>query len=169
MKTAPQSRTSETIAFACLNTCYGAAVAAASPRGLCLLEFGVEASAAQAELKRCRGGEIVFAGDGELERMVSEALSGCAIPTDPTGTAFQMQVWEALQGIPPGTVASYSEVARWLGRPDAARAVAMACAANRIAVLIPCHRVVRADGSLSGYRWGADLKRSLLAVEAAGR
>ncbi|HKV14708.1 MAG TPA: methylated-DNA--[protein]-cysteine S-methyltransferase, partial [Reyranella sp.] len=83
-------------------------------------------------------------------------------PLDVKATAFQWQVWRALQRIPEGATRSYQEIARELGHPSAARAVARACASNRIAVLIPCHRVVKKDGALSGYRWGAKRKRALL-------
>ncbi|HUM91705.1 MAG TPA: methylated-DNA--[protein]-cysteine S-methyltransferase, partial [Candidatus Competibacter sp.] len=85
------------------------------------------------------------------------------------GTAFQQQVWQALQTIPAGSTATYAEIARQIGRPTAARAVASACAANLIAVLVPCHRVVRTDGGLGGYRWDLQRKRALLEREATPR
>ena len=91
---------------------------------------------------------------------------GLALPLDVRGSAFQQRVWQALQAIPPGQTASYAEVAARLGTPSAVRAVAQACAANPLAVAIPCHRVVRSDGALSGYRWGVERKRALLAREA---
>jgi AraC family transcriptional regulator of adaptative response/methylated-DNA-[protein]-cysteine methyltransferase len=84
------------------------------------------------------------------------------------GTAFQARVWRALQAVPPGQTVSYAELARRLGSPKSVRAVAGACAANPLAVAIPCHRVVRSDGGLSGYRWGVERKRALLEREAAG-
>lgn len=87
------------------------------------------------------------------------------LPLAPTGTAFQHQVWQALRGIPPGSTASYLAIAASIGRPGSARAVAGACAANPLAVVVPCHRVVRSDGSLSGYRWGVERKRRLLERE----
>ena len=80
-------------------------------------------------------------------------------------TAFQRQVWEALRAIPPGETRSYGDVARAIGRPKAVRAVARACAANQVAMVLPCHRVVRGDGSIGGYRWGVERKKKLLAVE----
>ena len=89
-----------------------------------------------------------------------------ATPLDLRGTAFQRAVWDALREIPAGTTATYAEVARRIGRPASVRAVAQACAANALAVLVPCHRVVRSDGGLSGYRWGVERKRALLAREA---
>jgi len=89
-----------------------------------------------------------------------------ALPLDLRGTAFQMQVWQALQAIPAGETASYRAVASAIGKPQAIRAVASACAANRLAIVIPCHRVVRGDGMLSGYRWGPARKAQLLARES---
>jgi AraC family transcriptional regulator of adaptative response/methylated-DNA-[protein]-cysteine methyltransferase len=89
------------------------------------------------------------------------------LPLDIRGTAFQERVWQALRAIPPGRTATYSEIARAVGHPKAVRAVAQACAANPLAVAVPCHRVVRADGDLSGYRWGVERKRELIAREAA--
>jgi AraC family transcriptional regulator, regulatory protein of adaptative response / methylated-DNA-[protein]-cysteine methyltransferase len=88
------------------------------------------------------------------------------LPLDIRGTAFQRRVWQALCQIPAGTTVTYSEIAKRIGTPKASRAVAGACAANKIAVAIPCHRVVRKDGSLGGYRWGIERKRALLAMEA---
>src|SRR6202034_3107954 len=89
------------------------------------------------------------------------------LPLDIRGTAFQARVWRALQKIPPGRTATYTEIAAKLGQPKAVRAVANACAANKLALLVPCHRVVRQDGGLGGYRWGEDRKRTLLARERA--
>jgi AraC family transcriptional regulator of adaptative response/methylated-DNA-[protein]-cysteine methyltransferase len=107
----------------------------------------------------------------DLVNRVAEALAqggsaGESIPLDLMGTAFQYRVWQALLGIPRGSTRSYAEVARAIGRPTATRAVARAIASNRVAVLVPCHRVIREDGSLGGYRWGVPTKRSLLAAEA---
>jgi AraC family transcriptional regulator of adaptative response/methylated-DNA-[protein]-cysteine methyltransferase len=92
--------------------------------------------------------------------------SGAKLPLDSCGTAFQQRVWKALQGIPAGSTASYAEIARRIGAPKSVRAVAGACAANSLAVAIPCHRVVRSDGGLAGYRWGVERKRELLEREA---
>jgi AraC family transcriptional regulator of adaptative response/methylated-DNA-[protein]-cysteine methyltransferase len=98
---------------------------------------------------------------------VRAALEGAGAPPalDPQGTGFQRAVWDELARIPRGATRSYADVARAVGRPDAVRAVAGACAANNIAVLVPCHRVLRADGALGGYRWGVSRKRALLAAE----
>ena len=92
---------------------------------------------------------------------------GLDLPLDVRGTAFQQRVWQALRKIPPGSTASYTEIAQRIGAPQSVRAVAAACAANVLAVAIPCHRVVRNDGALSGYRWGIDRKRALLERETS--
>jgi AraC family transcriptional regulator of adaptative response/methylated-DNA-[protein]-cysteine methyltransferase len=99
--------------------------------------------------------------------LIERPGQGWPQPLDIVGTPFQRRVWKALREIPPGSTTSYAQIAERIGQPGAARAVAGACAANRIAVAIPCHRVVRGDGDLSGYRWGVARKRELLAREAA--
>ena len=104
--------------------------------------------------------------------MVEEVTAGPeshSVALDVNGTAFQWQVWEALRRIPPGETRSYQDIARELGRPTAARAVARACATNRVALVIPCHRAVRGTGELGGYRWGIERKRRLLEQERAER
>jgi AraC family transcriptional regulator, regulatory protein of adaptative response / methylated-DNA-[protein]-cysteine methyltransferase len=101
--------------------------------------------------------------------LVEAPARGHALPLDVRGTAFQQRVWLALRAIPPGQTATYSSIARKIGSPQSVRAVAGACAANPIAVAIPCHRVVRHDGGLSGYRWGVERKRELLARESGQR
>jgi AraC family transcriptional regulator of adaptative response/methylated-DNA-[protein]-cysteine methyltransferase len=100
---------------------------------------------------------------------VEHPTRGLDLPLEIRGTAFQRQVWEALRAVPPGMTASYTEIAHRLGQPKSFRAVATACAANKIAVAIPCHRIVRTDGSLSGYRWGLERKGALLQREQEGR
>jgi AraC family transcriptional regulator of adaptative response/methylated-DNA-[protein]-cysteine methyltransferase len=100
---------------------------------------------------------------------VESPALGLALPLDVRGTAFQERVWQALREIPPGATVSYAQVAARIGAPKAVRAVAQACGANRLAVAIPCHRVVRRDGDLSGYRWGVERKRELLARETGAR
>jgi AraC family transcriptional regulator of adaptative response/methylated-DNA-[protein]-cysteine methyltransferase len=118
----------------------------------------------------------LIGGDRAFEKLVAKVVgfveaprTGLDLPLDVQGTAFQHRVWKALCAIPAGKTATYAEIARRIGKPDAVRAVAGACAANKIAVAIPCHRVVRTDGSLSGYRWGVGRKRALLDREAQGR
>jgi AraC family transcriptional regulator of adaptative response/methylated-DNA-[protein]-cysteine methyltransferase len=115
-------------------------------------------------------------GDAGFERWVAAVVGlveqpalGLDLPLDIRGTAFQLRVWEALRAIPPGETVSYAQVARRIGRPGASRAVAAACASNPVAVAIPCHRVVRTDGSLSGYRWGVQRKAALLERERCAR
>jgi AraC family transcriptional regulator of adaptative response/methylated-DNA-[protein]-cysteine methyltransferase len=98
---------------------------------------------------------------------IEAPAQGLSLPLDIQGTAFQRRVWEALQAIPAGQTATYAEVAARIGQPTAARAVARACAANRLAVAIPCHRVVRGDGTAGGYRWGTARKDALLQTEEA--
>ena len=112
-------------------------------------------------------------GDADFERLVAQVVGfieapslGLNLPLDVRGTAFQERVWKALRDIPPGTTVSYTDIAERIGAPQAVRAVAQACGANHIAVAIPCHRVVRRNGDLSGYRWGIDRKRELLLREA---
>ena len=111
--------------------------------------------------------------DGEFEQLVAEVVGfveapamGLNLPLDVQGTAFQERVRRALREVPPGTTVSYAEIAERIGSPKAVRAVAQACATNHIAVAIPCHRVLRRDGDISGYRWGVDRKRGLLRREA---
>ena len=103
---------------------------------------------------------------GAVLAVIDNPAQRNSLPLAVAGTEFQREVWQALQDIPAGQTVSYAELARRLGKPKAVRAVAGACAANRLAVVIPCHRVVRADGGLSGYRWGVERKRTLLAREA---
>lgn len=108
--------------------------------------------------------------DGLLQRviaMIEQPTVAPPIPLDMHGTPFQMQVWNALLQVPAGRTVTYTQLAESLGRPRSARAVAQACAANALAVAVPCHRVIRADGGLSGYRWNVDRKRQLLARERA--
>ena len=114
-------------------------------------------------------------GDAGFESLVAQVVAfveapgrGLDLPLDVQGTAFQQRVWQALRAIPAGQTASYAEIAERIGAPSATRAVAQACGANAIAVAIPCHRVVRRDGDISGYRWGVARKRELLRREADG-
>lgn len=116
----------------------------------------------------------LIGGDTAFEALVAQVVAfveapglGLNLPLDVRGTAFQQRVWQALQAIPAGQTASYAEVAQRIGAPTAVRAVARACAANALAVAIPCHRVVKSDGALSGYRWGVERKRALLTRESA--
>lgn len=138
---------------------------------ICAVLLGDTEDALLAELRRRFPGQQIVRDDVGLtawrKRFVDRLATAEAfdLPLAPEGTAFQQRVWQALREIPAGTTASYSEIARQIDSPRAARAVAAACAANPIAVLIPCHRVRRQNGSLSGYRWGVERKRRLLAAE----
>jgi len=154
----------------------GWVIVAATDRGVCAVEFGDEPEALPQDLRnRFPKAEVREAGGefSDLLRQVVEYIEtpgkGMNIPLDIRGTAFQQQVWSLLRQIEAGTTLSYSEVAERIGRPEAVRAVAGACAANPLAVLIPCHRVVTRDGRISGYRWGRERKRRLLEVEKEGK
>jgi AraC family transcriptional regulator of adaptative response/methylated-DNA-[protein]-cysteine methyltransferase len=150
----------------------GQVLVAATDLGVCVVEFGDRGDLLEASL-RSRFDEATFVGtDATFEAWLGAVLAGIALPRaafdlplDIRGTAFQQTVWQALRAIPPGSTASYSEVAERIGRPGAARAVARACAGNSLALLVPCHRVVRGDGGLGGYRWGIERKQQLLARE----
>jgi AraC family transcriptional regulator of adaptative response/methylated-DNA-[protein]-cysteine methyltransferase len=163
------------IRFAVGQCSLGAILIARSERGVCAILIGDDPDALVRELEdRFPRAELVGA-DAGFEAMVAKAVGlverpdqGVELPLDVRGTAFQQRVWQALRAIPPGKTASYAEIAAAIGAPKAARAVAGACAANALAVAIPCHRVVRTDGALSGYRWGVERKRALLAREAGG-
>jgi AraC family transcriptional regulator of adaptative response/methylated-DNA-[protein]-cysteine methyltransferase len=146
---------------------------ARSDRGVCAISLGPNADTLRRELQERFPKAALIGGDADFERWVTEVVSlvdapavGLRLPLDIRGTAFQRRVWRALQRIPVGTTATYSDIARRIRAPKAVRAVAQACAANPLAVAIPCHRVVRSDGTLSGYRWGVSRKRALLAREA---
>lgn len=182
----------EAIHWALRETRLGWLAMAATARGVCFAQFGdgagaleaelarefpkatLAASAAQSSARRPRS----TAGTGidaarqldawidALDAHLSAAAPAPTLPLDLRGTAFQMRVWRFLQGIPLGGTRSYAEVAQAIGAPKASRAVGTACAANRVSVLVPCHRVLRGDGALGGYRWGLDRKRALLAAEA---
>ena len=150
----------------------GLVLAGVSDRGVCSILFGDDPDTMAAELARRfpRAASIeedVDLGDtvAKVVALVEEPGRGFALPLDIRGTAFQQRVWDALRAIPAGETRSYADVARAIGSPRAVRAVAGACATNNVALAIPCHRVVRGDGDISGYRWGAARKRELLARE----
>ena len=150
----------------------GLVLVAATERGVCAIQLGDDAEVLRTDLRaRFPLAEIVPDAPGltalvaQVVGLVAAPAGACDLPLDIGGTAFQQRVWEALRRIPAGATATYTEVARAIGEPAAVRAVAMACGANRIAVAIPCHRVVRSDGALSGYRWGVERKRALLKRE----
>lgn len=166
------------ISYATEPTPVGLLMMAATDRGLCFVQFGDDEAALRARLEAeypaaslapmPPGTDTAFdAWMAGLRSRLEGAPAGSELPLDIRGTAFQAQVWEFLQGIPAGQTRSYAAVAAGIGRPDAVRAVAGACAANRLALAIPCHRVIRGDGGLGGYRWGVERKRALLEREAA--
>ncbi len=161
------------IRFAVGECSLGSILVARSELGVCAILLGDDPDALARELQDRFPQARLIGGDAEFERLVAQVVGfveapglGLDLPLDVRGTAFQRRVWQALQEIPPGATMSYSEIAGRIGSPKAVRAVAQACAANGLAVAIPCHRVVRIDGGLSGYRWGVERKRALLEREA---
>ncbi len=165
--------TAARIRFAVGECSLGSILVAQSDRGLCAILLGDDPDALLRNLQDRFPKATLLAGDGAFEQVVATVVGaveaprlGLDLPLDVRGTAFQQRVWQALRAIPPGSTASYAEIARRIGAPAAVRAVAGACAANPLAVAIPCHRVVRTDGGLSGYRWGIERKRVLLEREA---
>ncbi len=161
------------IRYAVTRSSLGPVLVAATQRGACAIEFGdnpdqlIELLRVRFPQARVRTQDPTF--DAHVQRvltLIEAPRRGLVLPLDIRGTAFQQRVWKALQGIPPGTRATYTEIAKRVGRPAAVRAVGQACAANTLAVAIPCHRVVPSDGSLGSYRWGIDRKRKLLTREA---
>jgi len=166
--------TGETIRFAVGDCSLGAVLVAATDKGICAILLGDAADVLVRDLQDRFPEARLIGGDKDFEQWVATVLGfvevpakGLDLPLDIRGSVFQQRVWQALRDIPPGETASYSMIAERIGAPKSARAVAGACAANPIAVAIPCHRVVRTDGGLSGYRWGVERKRALLDREAA--
>jgi AraC family transcriptional regulator, regulatory protein of adaptative response / methylated-DNA-[protein]-cysteine methyltransferase len=164
------------IRFAVAQCSLGSLLVAASDKGVCAILLGEDPDALVRDLQdRFRNAELI-GGDREFEGWVAKILGfieapriGLDLPLDLRGTAFQQRVWQTLRTIPAGETISYTELAKRVGLPTATRAVASACGANHIAVAIPCHRVVRTDGSLSGYRWGVERKKELLMRERASK
>lgn len=162
-----------TIYFAVGLCSVGDILVAESERGICAILLGDDPQQLVNELQDMFANAQLMGGDAVFEQRMAQVVGfvdapriGLALPLDIRGTLFQQRVWQVLRDIPAGETASYSDIAVRIGLPAAVRAVAGACAANRLAVAIPCHRVVRQDGSLSGYRWGVERKRTLLAKEA---
>jgi AraC family transcriptional regulator of adaptative response/methylated-DNA-[protein]-cysteine methyltransferase len=157
-----------TIRWAIVPTTLGAMLVAATDRGICRLSFDEDEAALAARFPHAR----IEAADGALSELVNEVIAaveepgrGHALPLDVKGTAFQEAVWRELARIPPGETLSYAALAARAGRPGAARAAGTACGANPVAVLVPCHRAQRGDGSLGGYAYGLPIKRELLKRE----
>ncbi len=157
------------IRFAVGECSLGAILVAASQKGICAILMGDDPDALARNLQDRFPRANLIGGDEDFERMVAQVVGfveapaiGLDLPLDLRGTAFQQRVWQALREIPVGQTASYAHIAQRIGSPKAVRGVAQACAANALAVAIPCHRVVRSDGALSGYRWGVERKQALL-------
>jgi len=166
----------EKIRFAVAQCWLGALLVAATEQGICALTLGSEPEELLRQLQDRFPHADLAPGDAAFEQTLAQVLTalddpqqGAALPLDVRGTAFQQRVWQALRAVPPGVTLTYAELAARIGQPAAVRAVANACARNEIAVLIPCHRIVRLDGAPSGYRWGIARKSALLAREAEGR
>jgi len=161
------------IHFALGECSLGSILMAKSAKGVCAILLGDDPEALLRELQDRFPQARLLRGDAGFEEVIAKVVGfveapglGLDLPLDLRGTAFQQRVWQALREIPSGATASYTDVARRIGEPKAVRAVAAACAANALAVAIPCHRVVKNDGALSGYRWGVQRKRALLVREA---
>ncbi|MGH7109609.1 MAG: bifunctional DNA-binding transcriptional regulator/O6-methylguanine-DNA methyltransferase Ada [Stellaceae bacterium] len=162
----------ETIRFVTLETPLGWALVAATHRGICMTALADDRDSLLAHLRTrfpaaslCAEDAVLRAWAERIVRFITRPEADLDLPLDIRGTAFEARVWRALRKIPLGQTASYAEIAAAIGAPKAVRAVARACAANRLALLVPCHRVVRSDGDLAGYRWGVERKRALLARE----
>lgn len=160
------------IRFALGKCSLGSILVAASEKGICAIFLGRDPAALRKDLARRFPKAQLVAGDRAFEDLVAKVIrfveaprTGLDLPLDLRGTVFQRRVWKALRDIPIGTISSYSEIAKRIGAPKAVRAVARAVASNRLAVVIPCHRVLCRDGSISGYRWGVERKISLLKTE----
>lgn len=163
------------IRFALAECSLGSILVAGSAKGICTISISDDADTLLRELQDKFPHAHLIGGDAAFESLVAQVVGfieaprlGLDLPLDIQGSAFQQRVWQALREIPCGTTVTYSELANRLGVPKAVRAVASACAANTLAVVIPCHRVVRLDGSLSGYRWGVERKKALLSKETEG-
>lgn len=161
------------IRYACAESHLGPVLAAFTENGVCSIEFGeskeglVRALAERFPLAELRdGGPHLQKEVSEIVAFIRTPAKGLSLPLDIQGTAFQQRVWKALRAIPAGETRTYSQVAESLGMPGSVRAVASACAKNGIAVAVPCHRVVRKDGGLAGYRWGVERKQALLDAES---
>jgi AraC family transcriptional regulator, regulatory protein of adaptative response / methylated-DNA-[protein]-cysteine methyltransferase len=165
----------ERIAYTLADSSLGRLLVATTQRGVCLVAFGETDSELVADARHRFPRAEIAPADGEHAEWVAAVVrlvdapagdgSAAALPLDVRGTVFQQQVWSALREIPAGRTVTYAQLASAIGRPTATRAVAAACGANPTAVVVPCHRVIGADGSLTGYRWGVERKRALLERE----
>ena len=162
------------IRFAIGQSSLGAILVAQTPCGVCAILLGDDPELLLRDLQDRFPKAHLIGGDANFEQTVAKVVGfieapriGLSLPLDLRGTAFQLRVWQALRAIPLGQTASYSDIAQRIGAPTSVRAVARACAANPVALAVPCHRVLRIDGGISGYRWGVERKRTLLAREAS--
>jgi AraC family transcriptional regulator of adaptative response/methylated-DNA-[protein]-cysteine methyltransferase len=162
------------IRFAVGECSLGCVLVAKSTKGVCAILLGDSSKTLARDLHQRFPDATLIADDQDVRQLVAAVVSfaespagGLNVPLDVRGTAFQQRVWQALKQIPAGSTASYTDIAKRIGAPQSVRAVAQACGANAIAIAIPCHRVVRNDGALSGYRWGIERKRALLDREGA--
>src|SRR5882762_9147594 len=167
------SRADAALRAAIVQSSLGYVLVARSAKGVCAILLGDSPALLERDLRQRFAPVRLLGSDADTEslaahvaRVIENPRLGLDLPLDPRGTAFQERVWRALRAIRAGSSVSYAEVARRIGAPRSVRAVAQACAANPLAVLIPCHRVVRHDGALSGYRWGIERKRALLTLES---
>jgi len=158
--------------YAIVDSPLGRLLAARTPRGICSVKLGALDGALVSDLRREYPGAVLAADDPQLAEWMGEIVASLRpgapdprLPLDVRATAFQRRVWQELQKIPRGSTRSYQDVAKQLGHPSAARAVARACATNPVAIIVPCHRVLRGDGAVSGYAWGVERKKMLLGLE----
>jgi AraC family transcriptional regulator of adaptative response/methylated-DNA-[protein]-cysteine methyltransferase len=156
----------EELRFATARTSFGTVLVAAGSEGVRTVLLARSAADAERELRESHPGAFIR-HDSKLRGLAARIIDSPEVDLDMRGTEFQLAVWRKLLEIPRGETRTYAQLAAEMGRPRAVRAVAHACASNRLGVLVPCHRVVRADGSLAGYRWGLERKRALLAAEGA--
>lgn len=166
----------ESLTFAVGNSVLGFLLVAGRDERICAILLGDDPEILVSDLKHCFPGSDLRRCDADMEQRLAEVVAfietpsrDLSLPLDVQGTPFQLKVWQALREVPVGSRVSYSDLARRIGMPTAVRAVAGACAANMIALAIPCHRVVRKDGEISGYRWGPERKRALLEREGRAR
>jgi AraC family transcriptional regulator, regulatory protein of adaptative response / methylated-DNA-[protein]-cysteine methyltransferase len=157
----------EELRFATARTSLGTVLVAAGDDGVRTVLMGASAAEAKRALRDLHPGAFIRP-DSELRRLATRILDSPQADLDMRGSAFQLEVWRKLLEIPRGETRTYTQLATEMGRPSSVRAVAHACASNRLGVLVPCHRVVRTDGSLAGYRWGLERKRALLEAEGVG-
>ncbi len=171
-KTVYKTEAETRIQFAVGTCTLGQILVAATEKGICAIFLGPDADALVSDLQERFTRADLSLGDENLQDWLAVAISAVEhperktdLPIDLIGTAFQVRVWEALREIPPGSTLTYQEIAERIGQPTSARAVGNACGSNPVAVLVPCHRVVRTDSSLGGYRWGIEIKTELLKRE----